>query len=178
MIAMISDEKNENIGTMLKERLCRYREDIVFISASEKNLKPCYSCGGCENKSFGKCVVRDDMDNILPVLARADAWIFTSPVTWGGPSYAIKKILDKSALLGNRFYKVKKGELVKGVIGGVKRLALIGVDEKSNSRKAQDFIAWGNKVVNIMDLSGIVKVLDEKSSEAEVDRLAEELTQL
>lgn len=175
MIAIISDNEQENIGKRLYDYLIQSGEAVSFIPASNKNIKPCYSCGGCERQTLGRCVVRDDMDEILPVLARATTYIYTSPVVWGGITYPLKKVLDKSALLGNRFYRVRNGELVKGINVDVQKLFLIGVCEGQEKKEATDFVFWGKEVIKIMDVSGNALTVSGQLSEEELQKLGKEL---
>lgn len=67
------------------------------------------------------------MDEIIPILIKGDIVIYTSPLIWGGFSADVKRILDKTALIGNRFYKVRNKELVKGLITNMKKVVGVGV---------------------------------------------------
>ena len=49
---------------------------------------------------------------------------------WGGLSYDVKKILDKTALIGDRFYNINNKELVKGSISKNKKTLGIAVSDQ------------------------------------------------
>lgn len=181
MITIISDTNKEAWGSLLYEQMKKQNIEVQLVSASNRNIKPCFACNGCVEKTFGKCVVRDDMDEILPKLAVSETLVYTTPVKWGAPSYDIKKLLDKTALLGNRLYKVRHGEMVKGVDHSVfiKKMVLLGVtDEKENSQSLTDFVFWGKEVTNIMDLRSICKTIPCNLDEVKCMTLIKEIVSL
>ena len=61
MIVIVSDDKKENIGKSIYDYLKKRDIEVSFISASERDIKPCYGCNGCVDKTYGKCIFRDDM---------------------------------------------------------------------------------------------------------------------
>ena len=46
--------------------------NIDEIIIHEKTIQPCLGCFSCWSTSPGKCVQRDDMDDLLPILDQAD----------------------------------------------------------------------------------------------------------
>ena len=178
MIAIISDEKQENIGQLLFHVLQKESEkmgEVKFIPISDKKVQPCVCCGGCESKSYGKCVVRDDMDQILPIVVKENYLIITTQVVWGGPSFSVKKVLDKTALLGNRFYKVRNGELVKGTGYPLKKLIFFGVTEDKNRKSSKDFLFFVNEMGTILDVKRQAFLVSPKISEEELREIGKEL---
>ncbi len=178
MIAIVSDQEKETFGTRLYEYFIKQHEEAVLIPASRRDIKPCYSCSGCNYKTFGKCVVRDDMDEILPILARAEKTVYTTPIQWGQTSYDIKKVLDKTALLGNRFYKMRGKEIVKGSASGNTKLVHIGISEKSTDKAKKTFLNLAKEMGNIMDADHIAKIIGPDASEEEMVKIAKEILAL
>lgn len=175
MIVIISDDKKEIIGTKLYEYYKSINEEIEFISASGRNIKPCYGCNGCTYKTYGKCVFRDDMDEILPILIKGDIVIYTSLLILGGFSYDVKKILDKTALIGNRFYKVKNKELVKGMISKMKKVVGVAVSEKASEKEQSTFENYVKELGIIMDINYMGTVLNTRLTDEEIEKLAKEV---
>lgn len=175
MIVIISDDKKEIIGTKLYEYYKSIHEEIEFISASGRNIKPCYGCNGCTYKTYGKCVFRDDMDEILPILIKGDVVIYTSPLIWGGFSYDIKKILDKNALIGDRFYKVKNKELVKGMISNIRKIVGVAVSEKVSEKEQNTFKSYVKELGTIMDINYMGTVFNTSLTDEEIENLAKEV---
>ncbi|MDR7855540.1 NAD(P)H-dependent oxidoreductase [Tissierella sp.] len=175
MIVIISDVNNEGVGKALYNYLISNNEEVEFISASERNIKPCYCCDGCTYKTYGKCVVRDDMDQILPIIIKGDIVVYTSPLIWGGFSYDIKKILDKTALIGNRFYKTRNKEIVKGTISNNKKIIGIGVSEIASKMEQSSFEYFLKEVGTIMNIEYLGKVVNPTITDDELQNLAREV---
>lgn len=53
-------------------------------------------CTGCHSCWMGKrCSRKDDMNDIYPKIAEADAFVFGTPVYWYGPSALMKAFIDR-----------------------------------------------------------------------------------
>gem|GEM_PF-6264235 len=63
-IVILSDDSIQDVGKQLYETLCNQDIDVQYISIGNVDVKPCYNCGGCIYKSYGKCIIRDDGDDI------------------------------------------------------------------------------------------------------------------
>ena len=76
-----------------------------------KNLKvnPCQGDYICWLKTPGKCIHKDDMDMLLPKLARADIWVFATPVYFDGISGAMKNFIDRMLPLVEPFFELVEG---------------------------------------------------------------------
>lgn len=175
MIVIVSDDKKENIGKSIYDYLKKRDIEVSFISASEGDIKPCYGCNGCVDKTYGKCIFRDDMDKILPILLEGDILIFTSPLVWGGLSYDVKKILDKTALIGDRFYNVNNKELVKGSISKNKKTVGIAVSDQLSAKEESDFKYFIKELGIITNVDYIGKVVGTSITETELESLIKEV---
>ncbi len=132
MVTIIADEGIYKIGEKLKECLQEKMVDVDYISLDNVEVKPCVSCGGCTNKTYGKCVIRDDGDWIYPKLIRSDVQIYVTPITFGSYSFKTKRVLDKCGLIMDGHYFVNNKELVKGgMIGKQFKMILIGVSQNT-----------------------------------------------
>lgn len=178
MVVIISDGKKENMGKALYEYYKAKNEEVEFVSVSCLDIKPCYACGGCTYKTYGKCIVRDDMDQIVPLLMKGDIIFYTSPIVWGGFSYNIKKVIDKMALTGSRFYKVKNGELVKGTISNIKKLVGIGVSDRVSDKERKTFENLIKEMGIIIDTKYMGKIIDTQFTHKDVERIAKEVYEL
>ena len=67
--------------------------DVRWLSLKEKKLGFCKGCLACQ--STGKCVIRDDMDELLPLVKDADVLILATPVYYYGMSGQLKTFLDR-----------------------------------------------------------------------------------
>ncbi len=178
MILIIADNKDEKFGRDLYKYYTKINEDVEFVSASGMNIKPCYGCGGCTQKTFGKCLVRDDMDIIIPLMMKCEKIIYTSPVVWGGFSYTTRKIVDKMSLTGNVFYKVKKKELIKTSKSKMKKIIGIGISDNISDKER---ISYENQVKSIAKVTGIKylgKVFGNTFTDQDIEKLALEVNKI
>jgi|LSQX01.2.fsa_nt_gb putative NADPH-quinone reductase len=178
MILIIADNKEENFGSKLYRYYKDNNEDVEFMGVSDLDIKPCYACGGCTQKTFGKCLVRDDMDKIIPLLMKCETVIYTSPLLWGGFSYIVKKVVDKMALTGSVFYKEKNKELVKGTISNMKKLIGIGVGDNVSDKERVSFENHIREIAIIIDIKYLGKVFRSRFTEPDIEKLAMEVNGL
>lgn len=85
-----SPRKNKNTATLLQKALDGVKEaakdkeiETEMINLYDYNYTGCKSCFACkrlEGKSYGKCAVKDDLQEVLEKLSQADGIIFGSPV--------------------------------------------------------------------------------------------------
>jgi multimeric flavodoxin WrbA len=93
------------------------------------NIKPCRGCFGCWVRTPGLCFARDDMDRIMPHLAKSD-WVFwITPIAFGGYGYHLKKAVDRSIPILLPFFIRIDGEVHHPLRYryGERRLAVLGV---------------------------------------------------
>ncbi|AEH07394.1 flavodoxin family protein [Methanothermococcus okinawensis] len=92
-----SPRKNGNTSFLVKEALKAAEEEGVkteYVSLYDKELNPCIACDVC--KQEGKCVIMDDINEILEKMEEADGIIIGSPVYFGGVSAQTKMLFDRS----------------------------------------------------------------------------------
>lgn len=168
MITILSDDKKQNIGNKLYGMFQSRGVAAEYISISGLNIKPCYSCGGCSTKTYGKCVIQDDMDVILRKMIRTDKLIWVTPVTFGSYSSDTKKVFDRSAVLGDTHYYVKKGELIKGMRNNVKEVFAVGVKDHCSKEEKDAFEKLLQENINIMNVGGKAFVVEQHSEIASI----------
>jgi multimeric flavodoxin WrbA len=92
-----SPRKGGNTEIMVSEALAVARaegaETEIFL-IHDKTINGCDACGACRNN--GKCVVKDDMQLLYPLMDEADAIIFGSPVYFHGVTAQAKAIIDRT----------------------------------------------------------------------------------
>jgi multimeric flavodoxin WrbA len=70
------------------------------IYSRKLNVQACAECGGCDET--GECVLRDDMDDIYPILIEAEKIVVVAPIFFYGLPSDGKAIVDRSQALWNR----------------------------------------------------------------------------
>lgn len=115
-------------------------EPIVF-DLTAMTIKPCRGCFGCWLKTPGVCFTRDDMDEVIPLMAQADMQIMITPIDFGGYGFHLKKTLDRSIPILLPFFVRVGGELHHPLRYeyGKRRVAAIGVMSEPDAESERIF---------------------------------------
>jgi len=65
------------------------------IDISKSDVKGCLGCFSCWEKTPGKCVIKDDMENFLPMIIAADVVIWSFPLYCCGMPGNLKNFMDR-----------------------------------------------------------------------------------
>ena len=79
--------------------------EVEKIVVDKLKISPCREYYGCLQD--GKCVIRDDMDDIYPKLLSADAIIVASPIFFYALSAQLKALIDRCQALWAKKYVLK-----------------------------------------------------------------------
>jgi multimeric flavodoxin WrbA len=74
--------------------------EIRSIFVRKLDFSGCKECGGCDKT--GKCVVKDDMDSIYPLLEESDAIILASPIFFYSVTAQAKALIDRSQAMWSK----------------------------------------------------------------------------
>jgi len=67
--------------------------DYIFLH--EKNIKPCNGCDVCKKDDSSKCIIKDDMQEIYPIIEKSDIIIFATPIYWWSVTAQMKLLIDR-----------------------------------------------------------------------------------
>ena len=67
--------------------------EVEQISLRGKDLRFCQGCFACQKT--GKCVIKDDMAQIVPKMEQADVLVFATPIYYYEMSGQMKTLLDR-----------------------------------------------------------------------------------
>lgn len=70
------------------------------IYLAEKNIKHCTGCMSCWFKTLGRCVINDDMADILDKMINTDLVIFATPLHFRSLNGLMKDFLDRTISIG------------------------------------------------------------------------------
>ena len=76
--------------------------NVEFLSLKEKDLRFCKGCLACQKT--GKCVIRDDMDDMIEKVQNAEILVFVTPIYYYELSGQLKTFLDRCNPLFPREY--------------------------------------------------------------------------
>lgn len=102
---------------------------VATIGLSEKIIHHCTGELACWLKTPGKCIHRDDMDAILPIIETADAHVFATPVYVDGMTGLLKNCIDRMVPLADPHFELRAGHCRHLMCSGkkAKRIALVSV---------------------------------------------------
>jgi len=137
-IVMLDAMEGENcISSKLRAKLAETGREIIWFELKNMSILPCRSCGACNFKSPGKCVLQDDSHEILRAVARCSTLVMLTPIRFGGYTSNLKKAVDKFMSLSLPLYTVKHGHLLHPTRYGSKFMIGIGV-YGGNSKGQED----------------------------------------
>jgi multimeric flavodoxin WrbA len=98
-----------HLGQHFSQGLKKGGFNIDEIMIHEKTIKPCLGCFSCWSTSPGKCVHRDDMDNLLPILYQADLIVYAVPLYVYSVPGSVKTFMDRQIPLAEGYMNETEG---------------------------------------------------------------------
>ncbi|MHA1785517.1 MAG: flavodoxin family protein [Candidatus Helarchaeota archaeon] len=92
--------------------------ETVYFSVSKKKINFCIHCDYCVKKKEG-CIHDDDMNELYPLMEKAQGWIIGTPIYQGTVTAQVKAILDRCRALVAKNPSVFESKVGAGIaIGG------------------------------------------------------------
>ena len=136
----LSDRDLAPVLGELSEVLRRDGSEIETFPLHEMKLAHCLGCFGCWLKTPGMCVEDDTGRQIARAVIRSDATVFFTPVTFGGYSPDLKKMMDHFIQLASPYFQIEHGEVHHPPRYARRpRLMMVGVQRHPNSHEARIF---------------------------------------
>ncbi|WP_090091959.1 flavodoxin family protein [Clostridium uliginosum] len=101
--------ENGNTEVILKPFLKGFKKagaEIETVYLKDKNIKHCSGCFTCWTKTPGKCIHKDDMEDLLFKVSKADIIVYATPLYYFTVTGIMKDFMDRMLPLNN-------GEIVK-----------------------------------------------------------------
>lgn len=128
------------VQKILEEELGSAGWSAESILLNEVEIKSCIGCFKCWDTTPGICIQKDDAQDIVKKIIQSDLVIFLTPLTFGGYSSELKKIIER--MLG----LLQPGmTVINGEIHHLKRyerypsLLAIGVTENQDDEEKRIF---------------------------------------
>lgn len=99
----LSPRKSGNSDLMLDAFIQGAEETgarVTRLAARSLKVKGCLECGECDEA--GVCIIRDDMDDLYPLLIETRRIVLASPIFFYGVPSGGKAIVDRTQALWNR----------------------------------------------------------------------------
>jgi multimeric flavodoxin WrbA len=122
-----SPRKGGNSDRLLDEALRGAKDfgaEVRSVYCRDLKISGCLECGGCDKT--GKCVVKDDMEMVYPILEEADAVILSSPMFFYAITAQAKALIDRAQALWSRRMLTKSPEQRKKYDSGRGYLIAVG----------------------------------------------------
>ncbi|MCK9151868.1 flavodoxin family protein [Methanobacterium alcaliphilum] len=69
--------------------------DVENIHLNEEKIATCIGCFGCWLETPGECIIKDKGQELAKKVIQSDLLVLLTPITFGGYSYQLKKIVDR-----------------------------------------------------------------------------------
>ncbi len=124
---------------------------IQTFPLREMKLAHCLGCFHCWLKTPGECVEADAGRQIAGAVIRSDVAVLFTPVTFGGYSPELKKMVDRLVQLASPFFQMDHGEVHHPPRYAHRpRLVVVGVQREANPHEAHIFRTLaGRNAINL-----------------------------
>jgi NAD(P)H-dependent FMN reductase len=147
---------NELLGVLERDG-----SHIEVFRLHELKLAHCLGCFNCWLKTPGMCRENDAGRQIAQAVIQSDSTVFFTPVTFGGYSADLKKMLDHFIQLTSPFFAMDHGEVHHPPRYAHRpRLVVVGVQRRANSHEAHIFKTLaGRNAINFHPPSHAAEVI-------------------
>ena len=104
--------------------------EVSSVYARKLKMSGCIECGGCDRT--GKCVVKDDMQDVYPLLESADVILLATPIFFYGMTSQVKAIVDRGQAMWSGRMLNKTAEERKSYDSGKGYLIAVGATGGKN----------------------------------------------
>ena len=146
---------------ILIEELRRDGKEVQTYKLREIKLGHCIGCFGCWLETPGVCIEADAGRDIVQAIIRSEMTILFTPVTFGGYSSELKKIVDRWVPLALPYFGKYYGEIHhRPRYSRYPRLVAVGVQRHPNQDEANLFKAVvGRNAINFHAPSHAAEVI-------------------
>lgn len=105
-----NDHTMDNIHDIIVDQLAVKKWDTTSFTLHQFNITYCRGCFACWIKTPGLCKFNDNGGQIAEAYIKSDLVIFFTPITFGGYSSELKKVLDRIICLIAPYFITINGE--------------------------------------------------------------------
>jgi hypothetical protein len=138
--AASGDKDLSPILSVLSDVLKRSGTQVETFSLRTMKLAHCLGCFGCWVETPGMCVEADAGREIAKAIIQSDTTVLFTPVTFGGYSPELKKMMDRFIQLISPYFQMDHGEVHHPPRYAHRpRLMMVGVQRHPNPHEAHIF---------------------------------------
>ena len=136
----VHDQDLDPVLDQLSEVLGQDGSQLETFRLRAMKLAHCLGCFGCWFKTPGTCVERDDGRKVAKAVIESDTTVFFTPVTFGGYSPELKKVMEHFIQLISPYFQLESGEVHHPPrYARPPRLMMVGVQRRANAHEAYIF---------------------------------------
>ncbi|HPU84603.1 MAG TPA: NAD(P)H-dependent oxidoreductase [Candidatus Latescibacteria bacterium] len=106
--------RERDVGQAISDEVRSCLEHAGWITEEfilrDHKVAPCVEDFGCWIRKPGQCLIKDDAQEITRAFLTCDLVVFLTPVTFGGYSSELKKVLDRSICFALPYFEETGGE--------------------------------------------------------------------
>lgn len=84
--------------------------EIDYFNTSDLKIASCRGDLSCWFRTNGKCIINDDMKNIIELFKAAELIVVSTPVYVDGMPGDLKNLFDRTVAVGNPFLELREGQ--------------------------------------------------------------------
>lgn len=105
------DSTREKICSLIIEQLHRIEIEAELIILRDKMVAACQGCFDCWLKTPGECKINDFGREAAKIMESGDLIIHLTPITFGGYSSELKKVVDRFIPTVRPYFIKRNGEI-------------------------------------------------------------------
>jgi len=161
------------VGEIAVDELHRLGCSVKSTFLRDLAIAPCMGCFGCWVQTPGVCLIDDAAREVTRKMIQSDLVVYLTPITFGGYSSDLKKVLDRSIGLISPFFTKIDGEVHhRKRYAQAPKLLGVGIAHEPDEESARIFKALIDRnAINMHNKAHAACVIDEDQSEAEIHEL-------
>lgn len=104
------DHGSQSYLNDMVEQLESKGNQVKVFTLRDMDIQYCTGCWTCWWKTPGRCVFKDDMEQVYPAMMAADRLVMFSPLSMGFVSSLLKKVNDRSVALLHPYIEIVQDE--------------------------------------------------------------------
>ena len=141
----------DHVHQTLTRRLAAAGCEVESMALRGMEVHHCVGCFGCWTQTPGECMIDDPAREVARAFIASDLVVFFTPVTFGGYSSELKKVLDRIICLLSPFFDRIGGEVHhKPRYRRYPRLLAVGVQPRPDRESEEIFtVLVGRNAINM-----------------------------
>jgi multimeric flavodoxin WrbA len=171
------DEYATEVVDYIASHLADSGTDFKLVSVDKLDIKPCTGCFKCWTHTPGRCVIKDDMDQVMQAIVDCDYLIYLGDISFGGYNSELKIALDRSIGLALPFFQKVGNETHHPLRYEPKQTVFcVGLLSENNEESSDIFIRYTKRLIMELSPNNSFTVIMHRNSPAEFE--AQRLTDL